>query len=766
MPTLETLTEADLHGLLTAKSRQRARGYVNRVRNPVRAGQSLVAQVRGTHVYDVEIDVKASGIAAFCTCPYDWGGYCKHIGAVLLKWIHDPQAFAEEQVEPASSGSLIDVIPIDPVPTRRPEEKPFWLAKSFAQRLLDREARLSTWLSMLKMQELRQIAQRRGWDVGGTRKARVIEQIVAYATDPGEIRQAIQSLDQEHRQVFDALVVLGSGSNARGEDLKRVAKTWGRLKSYQRISTYTRHLQELGLAVPGGAMDDDVAPLDFVPRAIIRHVPPPLADHLPTTAQLPPSFEAEGVQLTSPQPLIQAATQLTLLMEQSPASLRPPLPRPRLERRLEQLRSWDYDPVELEGLVQEHGRHWRSDIVLTVPPPRRALTDAAMERLMPIAGSQVKLEFLYALLLSAGVLQPGHPATVWPEVKEAFLERDVSAQRAILARSYFETTAWSALWEMLREDDRLQLKRIFGHRFLKPEQLRTDLARFRRLVLRVLACLPDDEWVALAELLPLMRVVWPQFDYAVWQRYLFHNPSWFLVSDRGKGPLRQIDEQDWDLAQGRFIRWIIAGPLHWLGLADLCLEEGELAAVRFRGLADLYWDRVEAPPVPVSVQTATEDPATNVSVEGDTIVVLPSATDGRVHGLLDRIARLEAISPERFVYRLDPQAVYEAYEAGMALSEILQGWRQLISVPLPQEIERRLADWWETYGQVRIYKGVTVVEFSDDYALEEMKAVTSLKEVLIAELSPRLVMVPQDAVETLSTELEAAGYTPKRTEEV
>jgi hypothetical protein len=766
MPTLETLTEADLQGLFTSKSRQRARSYVSRVRVPVRSGQTLTARVRGTDVYDVEIDVKPSGIAAFCTCPYDWGGYCKHIGAVLLKWLQDPDAFTKENVLQPSEERPLDVLPMDPPPTRRPEEKPSWLSTPFARRRRDDEAHLSAWLSELKIQELRQIAQRRHWDVGGTRKARVVEQILEYATDPREIRQAIDSLDREHQQVFDAMVLLGNGPNAQGDDLERVAEAWGRLTSYKQMSTYTRHLQELGLALPSGAADGDDSYIDFVPRAIIRHVPPPLADRLPTVDQLPPTAEAKGTHFASPQPLVQAATQLTLLLEQTPASLRPPLPRPLLERRLEQLRNWAYDPHELKQLAQEQGGHWRSDLALTVPPPQRALIDEAIERLTPIAGSEVKLEFLYALLRSAGILQPGHPVTVWPEVKNAFLKRDLSTQRAILARTYFDTTEWSVLWEMLREDDHLQLKRIFGHRFLRPEQLQDDLVRFRHLVLRVLSALPDDEWVMLSDLLPLMRLIWPQFDYSVWQRYLFYSPSWFLTSDRSEGPLRPMDERDWHQAQGQFLRWIITGPLHWLGLADLHLEAGRLAAVRFRGLADLYWNRVLAPPVPVSVGTGVEGAPADVTIDGDTIVVLPSATDGRVHGLLDRIARLETISPERFVYRFDPRAVYEAYEAGMALSEILEGWEQLISVPIPPETEERLTDWWKAYGQVRIYKDVTVIEFSDDYALDEMKAVTSLESVLIAELSPRLVMIPQDAVETLAAELETAGYTPKQTEEV
>lgn len=42
------------------------------------------AQVEGTEVYEVVIEQDAKGaLFCECTCPYDWGPYCKHIAAVL-----------------------------------------------------------------------------------------------------------------------------------------------------------------------------------------------------------------------------------------------------------------------------------------------------------------------------------------------------------------------------------------------------------------------------------------------------------------------------------------------------------------------------------------------------------------------------------------------------------------------------------------------------------------------------------------------------------
>jgi len=50
-----------------------------------------------------------------------------------------------------------------------------------------------------------------------------------------------------------------------------------------------------------------------------------------------------------------------------------------------------------------------------------------------------------------------------------------------------------------------------------------------------------------------------------------------------------------------------------------------------------------------------------------------------------------------------------------------------------------------------------------EYALPEMKAITSLEDHIIAEPTPRMVIIPEESVQTLVAELEDAGHTPKQT---
>lgn len=765
MPTLENLTQADLNGLLNPKSLRKARGCVNLVRNPVRAGHTLTAQVRGTRLYEVEIDVEPGGISAVCDCPYNWGGYCKHIGALLLKWIQSPHDFAAEGAPATAPVKYpIEVTFVEPPPTRRPEQSPSWLVSTFAERHRADEEQLNQWLHQVKLQDLRRMAKQRGWKVKGTRKADVVRQISERIVEPGDVLAATLNLDEEHRRVLRALVLLGENDKTRPEELERVAGAWGDLESYKNAATYSRHLSEKGLVMLGKIFGTYSSQSDFIPPAIARALPPMLKGVIP--AALHPQSSAGEVRLADPRPFVRAANQVVMLLEQSPSPLRPPMPRPRMTKFHRGLRGWDYEPAEL-AQAKSSGKLGARDLTLTVPPPARSLPNEAIGRLSPVVGGEARLEFIYSLLVAAGVFQPGSPVTIWPEVKEQFLRRDELGQRAILARVYFAMQNWSALWELLR-DDNLQLERLPSHQYLKPQDLRAHLAHFRRVVLRALASLPDGQWIVMADLFRLMRVVWPRFDQSVWQTYWGHSvtPSWFLVSTGNEQPLRPLDADDWGLAQGRFIRQIIAGPLHWLGLADLCLDDGLLVAARFHGLADLYWDRVETPDAPSTVAARATPAAEAVTTDRYTISVAPSEIPAQAHNLLNHIANLEAATAGRFVYRLDSQTTYVSFEAGLALSEIFADWERLLPIPMPEAIHDQLAAWWDAYGRVRIYEHLTVIEFSDDYALTEMKAVTALEEFLIAEISPRLVIVRQEAVDPLITSLEKAGYTPKQTDEV
>jgi uncharacterized Zn finger protein len=92
--------EDGVRAMATAESFARGRDYLRRgtVSGLERRGNRLTAEVEGSEYtpYTVTIDLHESGVAATrCSCPYDWGGACKHVVAALLKYLEAPDAVVE-----------------------------------------------------------------------------------------------------------------------------------------------------------------------------------------------------------------------------------------------------------------------------------------------------------------------------------------------------------------------------------------------------------------------------------------------------------------------------------------------------------------------------------------------------------------------------------------------------------------------------------------------------------------------------------------------
>jgi len=92
---LAHLTEADIRDRCTEVSFKRGWNYYEggAVRQRTRLDDGIEARVFGADAYRVTVRETAGGLIASCTCPYDWGGECKHIVATLLAWLHEPESF-------------------------------------------------------------------------------------------------------------------------------------------------------------------------------------------------------------------------------------------------------------------------------------------------------------------------------------------------------------------------------------------------------------------------------------------------------------------------------------------------------------------------------------------------------------------------------------------------------------------------------------------------------------------------------------------------
>jgi uncharacterized Zn finger protein len=94
------ITKATIHSLASGQSYERGEDYyhMGAVDEIQKRGNLLMAEVEGSSYepYQVTIELgEDQVISSHCTCPYDWGGACKHIVAVLLAYVHQPEQVTE-----------------------------------------------------------------------------------------------------------------------------------------------------------------------------------------------------------------------------------------------------------------------------------------------------------------------------------------------------------------------------------------------------------------------------------------------------------------------------------------------------------------------------------------------------------------------------------------------------------------------------------------------------------------------------------------------
>ena len=114
MTNLPHITEAAIRAKVTEQSYDRGVDYYHTgtVESATLRGNQLFAAVQGSEwdPYQVGITFSGADFTAACTCPYDWGGYCKHVVAALLT-VGDDNSPIPVVVKPPVSDLLDELDP-------------------------------------------------------------------------------------------------------------------------------------------------------------------------------------------------------------------------------------------------------------------------------------------------------------------------------------------------------------------------------------------------------------------------------------------------------------------------------------------------------------------------------------------------------------------------------------------------------------------------------------------------------------------------------
>ncbi len=354
---------------------------------------------------------------------------------------------------------------------------------------------------------------------------------------------------------------------------------------------------------------------------------------------------------------------------------------------------------------------------------------------------------LCSLLLAAGLTGPdGVPL---PEPARAFLEAPRGEALALLARAWLNTTVFNEL------------------RFLPGLSMegewQNDPLRTRQSVLDFLSTLPGGLGEnAAAQLDPAAQsesapagLYWSlnAFVAAVRQAHPdFQRPagdydSWYLRDERSGEFLRGFEH--WDAVDGALLRYVIIGPLHWLGIMELAGPEKGAPAAAFR--TSRWAHALLHGAAPAGLDTESE--AVQISSEGRLFV--PRLAPRLVRYQIARFTEWEGESGGVYRYRVTPGALERARQQGLRASHLLALLRRQapsVSPSLSRALER-----WEERGIEARLEHLLVLRLSSPELLQALRSSRAAR-FLGEPLGPTTVVVKPGAAEKVLAVLAELGY--------
>ena len=350
----------------------------------------------------------------------------------------------------------------------------------------------------------------------------------------------------------------------------------------------------------------------------------------------------------------------------------------------------------------------------------------------------IEPQVLQTLLAEAGLLTVEGAAL--PEAVKAFLEAPRAEALATLARAWLPSIVFN------------ELRQLPGLRF--DGEWQNDPRRTRESILGFLASLPAGTWWSLTALTAAIKETAPDF-----QRPSGDYDSWFIRREGSEQYLRGFAH--WEAVEGELLRYMIAGPLHWLGVTDIAFSElianGEptadgkasvaVSAFRLSGWAAALLGGEVPQGLPADDQ--------RLSVLSDARLRVPRLAPRAVRYQLARCCKWETVQGEDYVYRLTPSALASARRQGLRTGQILAILRKNAG-SIPPNVSRALERWEEQGSQARLQPAL-VLRLSSPEILQALRSSRAAR-FLGETLGPAAVAVKPNAGEKVLAVLAELGY--------
>lgn len=355
-----------------------------------------------------------------------------------------------------------------------------------------------------------------------------------------------------------------------------------------------------------------------------------------------------------------------------------------------------------------------------------------------------RLVFIRLLLMKLGLLYERR-GVVYAAPADTFFTLPLLERARRCYRLWLETTFWNEL---------AYLPDVVLRPAPAPlEPAHEEAVRARQMVIQRLLHAKPEVWHQQATFIARTKLYVPyllfprQYGSRVDRYSIGSNPyGWDFRLRRGWLTHRE----GWHLVEGAFIRAVVSGPLHWLGLTELN-DEGHPDAFRLSSDITLV-----SSDLPVEI----EEPAWGRLIVQPTfeLVALAPVSEALLVSL-DRFAervRLEHIAQ----YRLTRAAVTRAIQVGLHADAIQEVLERAAGGEIPQNVRYSLVEWERQARRIELWRGAALLEVDDPALLDALFASEQTQPMMSRRLTPLLAEVATDQLASIQDFLWQRNYLP------
>ena len=374
---------------------------------------------------------------------------------------------------------------------------------------------------------------------------------------------------------------------------------------------------------------------------------------------------------------------------------------------------------------------------VSVLPPREDLPDlftlaAALKRdsrpfMIPGADiSDEQARFIEMLLSESGSFPSGKEAD--PEQIRSFLVQNRTAARLELMRVWRNSAVYDEL-----DENTAQLSIIDPPDF--------DRRVPRNSILRCLASLQADTWWSLSGFTAAVKRTVPDFLRGSFSKT--------------RGQIRDAEGNDlsgigsWFQLEGAYIRFMLFGPLHWLGITQTAFEDkANEAPGAFRITKDGLFYLLESAEAEISpsilAKPNLEQAAPNISADG--AITCSSRVPRYFRYTAARCCEIEKLKGDICSFRLTPNSLSEAEKAGISRGSFLALLRRFSGKAVPPALASMLASDDKVLIPATIYNA-TILTVPQPEILTDLLGTSRLEKWILQQINENSLMIDPKGID-------------------